>query len=165
MELLCINSAEVIKILIAFLALVISGITVYVTWKQFCLYRERERSKVFSQLNERYLANKDVQLVVKYLSKTGPTTEVPTDYQTELFLRFFEEVGVYLQSRSIKPKPVEQLFGYYLKEIFTSAKGKELLKACKYKDSDWEYLVDFKNSMSKVNKEWSEIPIDMDFSN
>ena len=146
MELLCINSAEVIKILIAFFALVISGITVYVTWKQFCLY-------------------KDVQLVVKYLSKTGPTTEVPTDYQTELFLRFFEEVGVYLQSRSIKPKPVEQLFGYYLKEIFTSAKGKELLKACKYKDSDWEYLVDFKNSMSKVNKEWSEIPIDMDFSN
>lgn len=158
METCCINYVDYITAATAVFAVIFS-------WFQYSLYKKRERSKIFSQLNERYLANKDVQLVVKNLSKTGFTTEAPTDYQTELFLRFFEEVGVYLKSRSIKPKPVEQLFGYYLKEIFTSAKGIELLKACKYKDSDWKYLIYFKNSMSKVNKEWSEIPIDMDFSN
>lgn len=158
METCCINYVDYITAATAVFAVIFS-------WFQYSLYKKRERSKIFSQLNERYLANKDVQLVVKNLSKTGFTTEVPTDYQTELFLRFFEEVGVYLKSRSIKPKPVEQLFGYYLKEIFTSAKGIELLKACKYKDLDWKYLIYFKKSMSKVNKEWSKIPIDMDFSN
>lgn len=158
METCCINYADYITAATAVFAVIFS-------WCQYSLYKKRERSKIFSLLNERYLANKDVQLVVKYLSKTGPTTEVPTDYQTELFLRFFEEVGVYLQSRSIKPKPVEQLFGYYLKEIFTSDKGKDLLKACDYKDSEWNYLVDFKNIMSKVNSDWSKIPTDMDFSN
>ncbi len=158
METCCIIYADYITAATAVAAVILS-------FYQYNLYKKRERSKVFSQLNERYLANKDVQLVIKYLSKTGPTTEVPTDYQTELFLRFFEEVGVYLKSGSIKPKPVEQLFGYYLKEIFTSDKGKDLLKACDYKDSEWNYLVDFKNIMSKVNSDWSKIPTDMDFSN
>lgn len=158
METCCISYADYITAATAVAAVILS-------FYQYNLYKMRERSKVFSQLNEQYLTNKDVQLVIKYLSKTGPTTEAPTDYQTELFLRFFEEVGVYLQSGSIKPEPVEQLFGYYLYEIFTSDKGKELLKACKYKDTEWKYLVDFKTSMSKVSKEWSKIPTDMDFSN
>ena len=133
-------------------------IALIVSWCQYQLHKERERSKVFSTLNERYLNNEDVQAVVKYLSKTGPVTEVPDDYRTELFLRFFEEVGVYLKSKSLEPQPVEQLFGYYLYEIYTSDKGRELLKACDYHDSEWPYLVTFKQYMSEVDPKWGKIP-------
>ena len=151
MDLCCFNLTELIAAGVAFLAVILS-------WYQYKLYKARERSKVFSSLNVRYLENEDVQAVVKYLSKTSPTTEIPDDYRTELFLRFFEEVGVYLESESLEPKPVEQLFGYYLYEIFTSEKGKELLKACDYHDSQWEYLVKFKKYMSKVEPKWGKIP-------
>ncbi|MBQ9286973.1 MAG: hypothetical protein IJ212_00910 [Bacteroidaceae bacterium] len=152
MDLFSFNLTELIAAGVAFLAVIIS-------WHQYKLYKARERSKVFTSLNVRYLESEDVQAVVKYLSKTGrPATEIPDDYRTELFLRFFEEVGVYLESESLEPKPVEQLFGYYLYEIFTSEKGKELLKACDYHDSQWEYLVKFKNYMSKVEAKWKDIP-------
>ena len=118
-------------------------VTIIVSWYEYHLHKDRERSKVFSKLNKRYLENKDVQAVVKYLSQTGPVQEAPDDYQIELFLRFFEELGVYLKSKSLEPQPVEQLFGYYLYEIFTSDKGKTLLKVCDYKDEEWPYLVEF----------------------
>lgn len=148
MELFCFNWAEYITAITAI-------VTVCVTWKQYSLHKDRERSKVFSKLNEQYLKDENVQYVVKYLSKTGPEITKPDDYQTELFLRFFEEIGVYLKSGSIEPKPVEQLFGYYLYEIFTSDKGKELLEVCSYKGSEWEYLEEFKEMMCDVNHKWS----------
>lgn len=89
-------------------------VTIIVSWYEYHLHKDRERSKVFSKLNKRYLENKDVQAVVKYLSQTGPVQEAPDDYQIELFLRFFEELCVYLKSKSFEPQPVEQLFGYYI---------------------------------------------------
>ena len=133
-------------------------IALIVSWYQYRLHRDRERSKMFSSLNKRYLKSEDVQAVVKYLSKTGQKQNTPDDYRTELFLRFFEEVGVYLKSKSLEPQPVEQLFGYYLYEIYTSDKGRDLLKACDYHDSDWPYLVTFKQYMSEVDPKWGKIP-------
>ena len=70
-----------------------------------------------------------------------------------------------MKSKSIEPEQVDKLFGFYLKEIFNSDKGKELLKKCKYQFCYWEYLVEFKKIMSGINKDWSEIPIDKDYSN
>ncbi len=133
-------------------------VTIIVSWYEYHLHKDRERSKVFSKLNKRYLENKDVQAVVKYLSQTGAKQEAPDDYQIELFLRFFEELGVYLKSKSLEPRPVEQLFGYYLHEIFTSDKGKTLLKVCDYKDEEWPYLVEFKGFMREADPErWKGI--------
>ena len=133
-------------------------VTIIVSWYEYHLHKDRERSKVFSKLNKRYLENKDVQAVVKYLSQTGAKQEAPDDYQIELFLRFFEELGVYLKSKSLEPRPVEQLFGYYLHEIFTSDKGITLLKVCDYKDEGWPYLVEFKGFMREADPErWKGI--------
>ncbi len=147
MELFCFNWAEYITAITAIVA-------VCITWKQYSLHKDRERSKVFSKLNEQYLKDENVQYVVKYLSKTGPEIKEPDDYQTELFLRFFEELSVYLKSNSIEPEIVEKLFGYYLFEIFTSAKGHKLLKACNYEVSEWKYLEEFKEMMSDVDPKW-----------
>ena len=141
----CINYADYITAATAIAAVILS---LY----QYNLYKERERSKVFSKLNELYLNNKDVQFVVRYLNNI--IQDIPNNHQTELFLRFFEELSVYLKSNSIEPEIVEKLFGYYLFEVFTSAKGQKLLKACNYEVSEWKYLEEFKEMMSDVDPKW-----------
>ena len=145
------NICNCLMVLTTIVALIISFI-------QYRLHKEKVRSMIFTKLNKRYLENSDIQTVVKYLSKTGPSQKKPDDYQTELFLRFFEELDVYIQSKALNPKIVEQLFGYYLRELFISNKGKDLLKICDYQKNEWPYIEEFIDSMKKVNHEdWSII--------
>ena len=102
-------------------------------------YKEKEYNKLLSQLNKRYVSNKDVQDVVQYLRIVDPENKVPSTYQLELFLRFFEELGLYLKTKSIKVTDVDSFFGFYLKQLYTSDKGKILLKKLK-DDNEWENL-------------------------
>lgn len=140
------------------LMVVTTIVALIISYIQYRLHKQKERSILFSNLNKRYLDNTDIQTVVKYLNKTGPAQKKPNDYQTELFLRFFEELSVYIQSKALSPKVIEQLFGYYLREIFISDRGKDLLMACKYQEYEWPYIVDFINTMKKVNNiKWCNI--------
>ena len=87
------------------------------------------------------MENEKVQKVVKYLRKIEPEKEQPSVYELELFLRFFEELGLYLGKSSIKPKEVKSFFGYYLQELYESEKGKDLLKKLNKEDEKWTYLL------------------------
>lgn len=58
-------------------------------------HKTKEDNKLLSQLNKRYLESEDIQIVVKYLRVTEPSIHQPNAYQIDLFLRFFEELGVY----------------------------------------------------------------------
>lgn len=49
-------------------------------------------------------------------------------YQLEVFLRFFEELGLYMETNSLKTADVDIFFGFYLRQLYTTAKGKELLQ-------------------------------------
>jgi len=133
-------------------------VALIISYYQYRLYKQKERSILFSNLNKRYLESADIQTVIKYLRKTQPAEKKPDDYQTELFLRFFEELNVYIQSKTLRPDMVEQLFGYYLREIFTSEVGKDLLYICGYNKSEWPNIVEFISSMKEVNsKDWRDI--------
>lgn len=57
------------------------------------------KNKLLSQLNKRYVDNVDIQVVVRYLRVIEPSDVEPDAYQVELFLRFFEELGVYLKTK------------------------------------------------------------------
>lgn len=139
------NICDCVMVVTTIVALIISYI-------QYRLHKQKERSILFTNLNQRYLENADIQTVVRYLSKTDPAQKKPDDYQTELFLRFFEELDVYIRSKALRPKVIEQLFGYYLRELFISDRGKDLLKICGYQKSEWPYIEDFLDAMKKVNK-------------
>lgn len=115
-------------------------------------YKQKENNKLLSQLNKRYLANDNMQAVVKYLREIKPSDEKPSPYQTELFLRFFEELGVYLRHNNQLLLDFYIFFNYYYKQLYESKKGKELLNEINHEDEDLEYLNDYKKCMEKAEK-------------
>lgn len=114
--------------------------TIGFSFYEYFGYKNKETNKLLSQLNKRYVENENVQKVVKYLRQIEPDKEPPSVYQIELFLRFFEELGLYLDKKSIKPEEVDSFFGYYLKELYQSVKGKELLKKLNKEEEGWKHL-------------------------
>ena len=108
-------------------------------------YKQKENNKLLSQLNKRYIENFDVQLVVKYLREIQPSNVIPSAYQIELFLRFFEELGVYLRNDSLEKEDVENFFGYYFERFEKSDRGKVLKEIINHEDEKLEYLEIYKN--------------------
>ena len=84
---------DIIDLLILIVALAAFVLSLY----ELHSYKQKETNKLLSQLNQRYLANNDLQTVVKYLREINPDDTEPSEYQVELFLRFFEELNVYLR--------------------------------------------------------------------
>ena len=118
----------IIKILIDLVTLVLAIIAVWQTWKEYRSHKQTEYHKLFSQLNRRYERNADIQDVVKYLRNKEPYGEKPSMYQLEVFLRFFEELGLYMDTNSLETNDVDKFFGYYLRQLYTTSNGRLLLE-------------------------------------
>lgn len=110
-----------------------------------------ERNKLLSQLNKRYLNSNDIQAVVKYLRQNAPSDVKPSPYQIDMFLRFFEELGVYLKKKTLVPSDVKNFFHYYLERFYTTNRGRLLRDSINNEELYWPYLNDYK----------SILPIDM----
>ena len=91
-------------------------------------YKQKETNKLLSQLNKRYLESNDLQTVVKYLREINPDDIEPSEYQIELFLRFFEELNVYLRHGNLKPDDVKTFFNFYFDRLYHTERGQKLLK-------------------------------------
>ncbi len=91
-------------------------------------YKQKETNKLLSQLNQRYLESNDLQTVVKYLREIKPDDIEPSEYQIELFLRFFEELNVYLRHGNLKPDDVKTFFNFYFDRLYHTERGQKLLK-------------------------------------
>ena len=119
-------------------------------------YKQKENNKLLSQLNKRYLKNHDIQAVVRYLRVNNPTNETPDAYQIDLFLRFFEELSVYLKSGSLKRKDVLSFFGYYFCRFDKCKRGQDLKSIIKDEDKQLEYLNEYRKLIEPYPKEWLE---------
>ena len=115
-------------------------------------YKQKENNKLLSQLNNRYLENHNVQAVVKYLRVNDPTDKKPTAYQIDLFLRFFEELGVYLRHNKQVALDFYVFFNFYYKQLNETKRGQELLEIVGDEYKDLEYLDDYKKCMEKAKK-------------
>ena len=135
---------EYAKIVIDFLMLLVAGTALWYARKEYLGQKIKENHKLFSQLNRRYEMNNNIQTVVKYLRDIGPSDEKPTLYQVEMFLRFFEELGIYTKTNSLDKKELFDFFGFYLKQLYTTERGKQLLKPLKGEDMELSLLLEFK---------------------
>ena len=115
-----------------------------VSWIEYNSHKQKENNKLLSQLNKRYLGNKDIQTVVRYLRKIDADSKVPRPYQTELFLRFFEELGVYLRNNNLPKDDVVNFFGFYLEMMYITERGKKLLAEIDNEEKKWKYLNEYK---------------------
>ena len=135
------TTTEIINLLILIVALSAFILSII----ELRSYKQKESNKLLSQLNKRYLTNNDMQAVVKYLRDIDPTDEEPSAYQVELFLRFFEELNVYLRHGNLKPNDVITFFNYYFDRLYHTERGKNLLKKINHEDEKLDYLNGYKD--------------------
>lgn len=140
-----INYYDLVKILIAV-------ITILLSYIQLRLYKRKENDKLLSQLNERYLENKDMQAVVKYLRDIDPTDEEPSAYQVELLLRFFEELYVYMRHDGLEPDDVITFFNFYFDRLYHTERGQKLLAKINHEDGNLDYLNGYKDKIGFTNR-------------
>ncbi|MCQ2128521.1 MAG: hypothetical protein MJZ08_03720 [Bacteroidaceae bacterium] len=150
------SSADSISAISSLILTLITISTLFVALREYNMHVEQNKNKIFSSLDKEYLESEAIQNVVKYLQIINPSNDVPTEYQVDLFLRFFEEIGLYLDDKVLDTEKANHFFGYYLKQIFMQEKGRKLLlrnnvleKRSRYpqqykikKDfaKDWKYL-------------------------
>lgn len=127
--------------------LLLAVITVVLSYIELQHYKRKESNKLLSQLNKRYLMNDDMQAVVKYLRDIDPTDEEPSAYQVELFLRFFEELNVYLRHGNLKPDDVITFFNFYLDRLYHTERGQKLLEKINHEDEKLDYLNGYKGKI------------------
>lgn len=134
------NLAEWSLVIMAVIAAVISLIG-------YWGHNVKEKNKLLSQLNKRYINNSDMQIVVKYLREIDPENEEPTTYQLELFLRFFEELGVYLRNGNLSKKDANNFYNHYLERLYSTERGKKLLARINGEDKKLGYLNIYKKKV------------------
>lgn len=117
---------EFIRLLLEFATVIVAIIALWQAWKAYSAHNITEYHKLFSQLNKRYERSDDMQDVVRFLRTKEPSDKEPSLYQLEVFLRFFEELGLYMKTNSMKPRDVDDFFGYYLRQLYISRRGKAL---------------------------------------
>ena len=117
----------VITFLFEGLTAIVALMALLLALREYSSHKATEYNKLFSQLNRRYERNNNMQDVVRYLRNKEPFGEKPSMYQLEVFLRFFEEVGLYMKTDSLKTNDVDKFFGYYLRQLYTTKKGRLLL--------------------------------------
>lgn len=147
---------SIIEIAIDFCILLVAIVAAFISYQELQSHKTKEDNILLSQLNERYLANDDIQAVVRFLREKDPSNELPTAYQVDLFLRFFEELGVYLKSESLKPSDVLNFFGYYFWRFDKCECGKELKDLIDNEDKDLGYLNEYRELIEPYPNEWVE---------
>jgi hypothetical protein len=140
-----------VRVLIEFLTVIIALIALLHTRKEYLSHKQTEYHKLLSQLNKRYVCNEDMQDVVRYLRDKEPSNKQPSLYQLEVFLRFFEELGLYMKTDSIKTEDVDRFFGFYLRQLYSSLRGKALLEQLGEEENDLELLQLVKIKLKKNN--------------
>lgn len=141
---------------IDFCLLLVAIMAACISYKELQSHKIKEDNKLLSQLNKRYLESEDVQVVVKYLRKKEPSNLIPTACQIDLFLRFFEELGVYLKSGSLKRDDVLSFFGYYFYRFDKCRCGLKLKNKIDNEDEKLDYLNEYRKLIEPYPKDWLE---------
>lgn len=118
------NFSEFVSACVATLALAIAMF-------EYVAYKDKVNGQVLSEYNKRYSQDPNIVKVVKYLNSIEdvenvrafpsshiPTKEaVPTNYEVEMFMRFFEEIQLQIEKGRLKYDDVDHLFLYYARKI------------------------------------------------
>ncbi|MDE5608466.1 MAG: hypothetical protein K2I64_06000 [Muribaculaceae bacterium] len=135
----------------------IAVIAVFLTSCEYKAHVERDKFQALSEFNQRFMTDKTLVKVTKWLSnkstseETASPEETPTDYDFEIYGRFGEELEIAIQKDYLSEQNVYDLFWYYFD--FDKKKGiigilKEIEKD-EY-DKNWKILNQFKERMDRL---------------
>lgn len=87
-------------------------------------HKDKKQAAILSEYNQRYSTDPNIIKVVQYLNYmdnggkiNNPIRVRPSNYEVEMFMRFFEELGLQIECGRLKQEDVEDLFLYYAKKL------------------------------------------------
>lgn len=161
------NEFDYIKIGLDVLLVIITGWAFIYARKEYRLHRKREKAETIARFNERYSNDKNIEAVVKLLMNEKNGEEKAKDglrdkslnYQKEMFLRFFEELQIFMEAGSLDTKLVYDTFAHYALKAFEKGTGfyEELTseKLSEVSKGDWYRFGKFINEMKKYENDKS----------
>lgn len=127
-----------------------------ITWFEYLNHKKTQQSKVFNKLNDVYYQNPAVRKVGVYLSNKEKNAEEPSAFEIEAFLRFFEELQVFIEDKQISREMAYDLFSYYCLDIMNeSGSHHSLLEKIEYDKKNWVMLEKFCKSMNEIRQKRS----------
>lgn len=116
-------------------------------------HKKRERAATFSEYNKRYSEDENIKAVTRYLicflehHEIGDNhTEMPSVYQKEMFLRFFEELEFQMQQGRLTENEVTKFFAYY---AVAAAMDKEFLKDTELGKKNYKVWENYRNFVKR----------------
>lgn len=109
-----------------------------------------KRNRVFARMNKVFVKDENIQAVIRFMNN-GERKE-PSINELELFLRFFEELDVYVKAGDIDKKVVYLLFYYYCNQLIHAPEYQYLREKMDFNLENWKYLKDIDDRMQKCAK-------------
>lgn len=138
------------------LAVVLASLTMMTTINEYLAHRERIKSEVLGQYNERYSkdkhVNKVVDYIIHYLDRKN-TFNLPSTHNAEMFMRFFEEMEIQIVKERLDEHQVYSLFAYYAIKFGEDERLRLIMGICDYDDSrTWKHFKEFVNRMLAIQQ-------------
>lgn len=124
-------------------------------------HKKEMRTQLLLEYNKRYMEDSAVRKVVDYIVNPQQTKsedkKIPTLFEKELFMRFFEELYLLIDDKQLPVDKVHYMFAYYVLEFDKNYNLREDVKDYPQDDKskDWKYYFKFVQKMKeyeKVNK-------------
>lgn len=143
------NTINLITAIATLFMAVIAGFALRVSFNEYKSYRCREKTECLSKYNERYTTDRYIRRVVTYLinSSNNNHPEIPPLHDREMFLRFFEELMIAIETGVLDRRMVKDMFSYYAEEY---ASRKDLMK--EHELEDWTRFLRFVEIMNNTPK-------------
>ena len=109
------NIAQVAQVIIALAAI----IGIFFNAKQYNIFMKQLKTDAFIRYSANYSMSKEVSTVVKYLEQMDGLKhklEVvgPDSHDIEIFMHYFEEIELLIESKIMDEQMVYDMFSYYL---------------------------------------------------
>ena len=127
-----------------------------ITLSEYQSSKDAKQAQVLSEYNKRYSEDPNIIKVVEYLNSicedgniNNPIRTVPSNYEVEMFMRFFEEIELQIQYGRMEEKDVLDLFVYYA-AMLGNTKNQDLRNSLGITEKDYnEHWGGFKNIVNK----------------
>ena len=130
---------------------IVSLFAFIVAWTEYHSRLDSMKAQVFSEYNKRFSEDPYIVKVVKYLNYidldgtlNNPHQEIPSNYDVEMFMRFFEELELQIQYGRLNEKDVLDLFVYYAKIIDENEELRKHLGVTDY-ETNWRTYIKLMN--------------------
>ena len=148
-------------------AFIVAMVSAGYAFDQYQNYKNVERTKLLCEYNQRYSSDRNIHDVVSWMLRVAIVNDKgdivgadplrcfckPGIHEKEMFMRFFEELYLHVDNKSIEKKKACLLFSYYAIKF-------DEIKEFRLEITDYnskEYCVNYHKFVNEMKEEWIKI--------